>query len=104
MQVHPIKPTLKAPGYMLLKLKYVEPVSNFAFKLNLRRYNEEDDDDALMHIDNVCATDPTDRPAGGLATDRHLRLETHLWHAKRYEMCQKWGFALPAAGSCTHLR
>jgi len=38
VQVDPIKPTLKAPGSMLLKLRYVGPVLNFAFKVNLRRY------------------------------------------------------------------
>ena len=40
MQVEPIKPVLKAPGSMLLKLRYDGPLSNFAFKVNLRRYNE----------------------------------------------------------------
>ena len=38
VQVDPIKPTLKPPGTKLLKLKYDEPPSNFAFKSNLRRY------------------------------------------------------------------
>ena len=33
-----MKPTLTAPGTKLLKLKYVEPHSSFAFKFNLRRY------------------------------------------------------------------
>jgi len=36
--VDPIKPTLKAPGIKLLKLKYDNPLSNFAFEFNLRRY------------------------------------------------------------------
>ena len=40
MQVDPIKPTLKAPGTVRLKLKYDEPPSNFAFKFKLRRYTE----------------------------------------------------------------
>ena len=40
MQVDPIKPMLKAPETHLLKLRYDEPLSKFAFKLNLRRYNE----------------------------------------------------------------
>ena len=39
MQVDSIKPTLKAPGIKRLKLKYDEPLSNFAFKFNLRRYS-----------------------------------------------------------------
>ena len=40
MLVDPIKPTLKAPGTMLLKLKQHESPSNVAFKINLRLYNE----------------------------------------------------------------
>ena len=36
MQLNPIKPTLKAPGIKLLKLKYDKPLSNFGFKFNLR--------------------------------------------------------------------
>jgi len=39
VQVAPINPTLKAPGSMLSKLGYVEPPSNYAFKINLRRFN-----------------------------------------------------------------
>ena len=38
MQLDPIKPTLKAPGIKLLKLKYDKLLSNFASKFNLRRY------------------------------------------------------------------
>ena len=38
MQVHPIKPKLKAPGTTLLTLKCDEPLSTFAFKINLRHY------------------------------------------------------------------
>ena len=38
MQVDSIKPTLKAPGVKLLNLTYDKPLSNFAFKFNLRRY------------------------------------------------------------------
>ena len=44
MQVDPIKPTLKAPGTKRLKLKYDEPLSKFAFKLNVRRYTKDTDD------------------------------------------------------------
>jgi hypothetical protein len=39
VQVDPIKPTLKAPGTKRLKLKHDEPLSRFAFKFNLRRFN-----------------------------------------------------------------
>jgi len=38
VHVDPIEPTLKAPGTKLLKLTYDEPLPNFAFKFNLRRY------------------------------------------------------------------
>jgi hypothetical protein len=38
VQVDPIKPTLKAPGIKLLKLKYDKPLSSFALKFYLRRY------------------------------------------------------------------
>jgi hypothetical protein len=37
VQLDPIKPTLKAPGIKLLKLKYDKQLSNVAFKFNLRR-------------------------------------------------------------------
>jgi hypothetical protein len=39
VQVDPIKPKMKAPGSMLLKLRCDEPPSNFAFKFNFRRYS-----------------------------------------------------------------
>jgi len=39
VQVDPIKPSLKAPGTMRLKLEYGKLLSNFAFKFNLRRYS-----------------------------------------------------------------
>ena len=42
-QVDPIEPTLKAPGTDRLKLKYDVPPFKFAFKFNLRRYNEEEE-------------------------------------------------------------
>jgi hypothetical protein len=35
-----MKPTLRAPGTKRLKLKHCVPLSNFAFKLKLRRYTE----------------------------------------------------------------
>ena len=40
MQADPIKPRLKAPGTERLKLKYEELLSNFGFKVNLRRYSQ----------------------------------------------------------------
>ena len=40
MQLDPIKPTLKPPGTKRLKLQYDGPLSNSAFKFNLRRYRK----------------------------------------------------------------
>jgi len=36
--VEPMKPALKALGTMLVKIRFDEPLSNFAFNFNLRRY------------------------------------------------------------------
>jgi hypothetical protein len=47
VQVDPIKPTLKAPGIKLVKLKHGEPLSNFAFKFKLSLYNSDDFRDAV---------------------------------------------------------
>ena len=46
MQVDPMKLTLIAPEAMRLKLKYDEPLSNFAFNFNSRRYKKELDEQA----------------------------------------------------------
>ena len=43
MQVEATKIVLKAPGNICLKLYYYVPLSTFAFKFSLRRYNEEAD-------------------------------------------------------------
>ena len=40
MQVDPIKPVLKAPGSILLKLRNDGPLSDFAFHFNLRCFSE----------------------------------------------------------------
>ena len=55
MQVDPIKPTLKAPGTERLKLEYDIPLSSFAFKFNLRRYNENKTKAAQDELDLRCA-------------------------------------------------
>ena len=41
MQVHPIKPALKAQGFECLKLKCDDLLSNAALNFNLRRYLED---------------------------------------------------------------
>ena len=61
VQVDPIKPTLKPPGYMLLKLRYDGPISNFAFNFNWRRYTEADPTQAL----DAAAVWPLDPAAWG---------------------------------------
>ena len=61
---------------------------------------DDDDDDAMLaRVEDVCGDDPNARTgpdAAAAATARRLRrLETHVWHAKRFEMRTLWGFALP---------
>ena len=46
MQVDPIKPTLKAPGTMRLKLNCNKLLSCFAFDYNLRRHREAEAEEA----------------------------------------------------------
>ena len=41
LQVDPTKSTLIAPGYARLRPKCDQPLSNFAFEFNLRRYMKE---------------------------------------------------------------
>ena len=41
VQVDPIKHVSKAPGTILLKLRCDGPLSNVAFKINLRRHSKE---------------------------------------------------------------
>ena len=66
MQVEPIKPTLKAPGIKLLKLKYGKPLSNFAFKFNLRRYTKDKRARKAQDDDDDESDDDDDEEAGGL--------------------------------------
>jgi len=42
VQVDPIKATLKPPGIKLLDLRHDKPLSDIAFKFNLRRYTMVD--------------------------------------------------------------
>jgi hypothetical protein len=53
VQVAPIKRALKAPGSKRLKLKCDEPLSNFAFNFNLRRYTTVLNTRALCTLDNL---------------------------------------------------
>jgi len=54
VQVISTKPVLKAPGYFLFKLGCDEPLSNFAFKFNLRRYTKPS---ILLHYADVESID-----------------------------------------------
>jgi len=71
VQVDPIKPTLKAPGYKRLQLKWNDLLSSFAFKFNLPRYTK---DEIQRHLDTDCVKLPMDceyKPlAGGLLNPR----------------------------------
>ena len=59
MQVDPIKYTFKAPGTTHLNLKYDNPLSNFAFNSNARRYTE-----ALDLISHMLVYSPALRYTG----------------------------------------
>jgi len=48
VQADPIKPMLKASGTKRLKVKFDTLLSNFAFKINLRRYTKLAEDLAAM--------------------------------------------------------
>jgi hypothetical protein len=53
VQVDPIKPKLKASGFKLLKLKYDKPLSNFAFKFNLRHSTKAQENAELQVPDTA---------------------------------------------------
>jgi len=52
-----MKPKLKAPGTKRLTLKCDEPLSNFAFKFNLRRYIKSNTAESGGAVAVTCATD-----------------------------------------------
>ena len=68
--VDPIKPTLKAPGTNRLKLQHDEPLSNFAFNFNLRRY-------AMVTTEQV-------RSDIQWIQDKHARMRLGLAHITRH--------------------
>jgi hypothetical protein len=49
------KPMLRVPGTNLLTLTHDEPLSTFVFKLDLRRYKEDDDEDEAEDGDEAGA-------------------------------------------------
>ena len=62
MQVDPIEPVLKAPGSMLLNLRYDGLLSDVAFRFNLRRYNQggrENVEEAFAYVVQEYLTDIT---------------------------------------------
>ena len=56
VQLDPIKPTLEPPGSKRLKRKCDVPLSNFAFKFELRRYSK------VTSTSRTCATPATSSP------------------------------------------
>ena len=73
MQVEPIKPTLKVPGIKLLNLKSDKPLSNVAFKFNMRRYTTgpeaSSDVEAVVEMECEAGTHANPRSLGPLAVD-----------------------------------
>jgi len=66
-----MKPVLKVPGSMLLKLIYDEPLSTFAFDCNLRRYT----------VDNNYAIPPAPCPSCGRAS---RNMPARLWEISQH--------------------
>ena len=72
VQVDPIKPKLQPPGSKRLKLRCVVPLSNFAFKFNLRRYSEcirLGRDGQVDHVIELPVKCPTSLTFGGRDLD-----------------------------------
>jgi hypothetical protein len=67
VQVHPIKPVLKAPGSMLLKVRCDEPLSNVAFNFNLRCYSVGVASSEIFELD-ISSEAAAESKAGGLQT------------------------------------
>jgi len=88
VQVQPMKPVLKAPGSMLLKLRYDGPLSKFAFRFNLRHYTPATRAPAtfptLAWISSPHSSTPGRQPrlpppaAAGLALPRHTSFDPPL--------------------------
>ena len=66
-----------------------EKAANREAKTGTDEDDDDDDEPTLARVEDVCVDDPSAR------TGRLRRLETHVWHAKRFEMQTRWGFALP---------
>jgi hypothetical protein len=66
VQVDPFKPALKAPGTKRLKLIHDGPLSNFAFKLKLRRYTKDALDTLVLNAVDLPALDEYDQTVGRL--------------------------------------
>ena len=89
MQVEPMKPALEAPGTKRLKHEYDEPPTNFAFKINLRRYRGEK---RLKH----CARCPADNTRAHYCGEECQRAD---WVARHRGECAEARRARQAAGT-----
>jgi hypothetical protein len=68
VQVDPIKPKLKPPGTKRLKLEHDVPLSNFAFKFNLRRYTSAQG--TVFELCQECYDVESALPAGAYSRSR----------------------------------
>ena len=68
VQVDPIKPVLKPPGTMRLKLKHGKLLSSFAFKSNLRRCTKDNPGVVTATVAVVRGETPTGRLHEGVAS------------------------------------
>jgi hypothetical protein len=69
-----MKPVLKAPGSVLLKLRYDGPLSDFAFNFNLSRYDMASETPE-HHVIKISVRDTVGRFRLTLSNPRCNRLE-----------------------------
>ena len=74
-----------------LQAKHVDAAAKGSEDAVQSKTDSDDEDDALAHIDDLCDTHEhtMDTSHRGVHVKR---LETHVWHAKRFEMRTRWGF------------
>jgi len=82
VQVDPIKPRFKAPGSKRFTLRYDEPLSNVAFKFNLRRHNEGRAM-SFLYMDEVYENFRKDKKTLKVGVTRVIRC-TAFWCSPRH--------------------
>ena len=107
VQIDPIKPTLKVPGTKLLKLEYDEPLSNLAFKINVRRYMKDRmqrTGDAMIGFQPIDSMNLPNFFRLVLPNPRHLSREDLRDMMARMVGCRTWCHHADRIGATDHMR